>query len=185
MTRTNLKSLYRKEGGKDMCYTDCIDTLLIRGRSRKWVRAFTLVELLVIIAIVGTLAAIGVPSYNGYVDRARSATAAVEIRDMDLAIARFRAERGRLPVNLAEAGFPNPLDPWGNAYQYTVLEGLDKTEFDAKARWDKNEKPLNWDFDLGSMGKNGETMPKITHWRSHDDIIRANGGRFVGLASEY
>jgi general secretion pathway protein G len=62
---------------------------------------------------------------------------------------------------------------------------LDKNDFDAKARWDKNEKPLNWDFDLGSMGKDGETMPKITHARSYDDIIRANGGRYVGLASEY
>jgi general secretion pathway protein G len=35
------------------------------------------------------------------------------------------------------------------------------------------------------MGKDGQTKPKITAKESHDDIIRANGGAYVGLASEY
>ena len=55
-----------------MRYTDLLDTLLIRGHSLKSVRAFTLVELLLAIAIVGTLSAIAVPTYNNYIDKARN-----------------------------------------------------------------------------------------------------------------
>jgi len=186
MTIINLKSLLRgKEGGQDMRYAGFLSALLIRGRSWRCVRAFTIIELLIALALMGTLAAIGVPTYNGYIYKARCTTAMVDVQEMSLRIARFRAERGRLPVVLAEAGFANPVDPWGNAYQYTRLEGLDKHDFDAKARWDKHEKPLNWDFDLYSIGKDGLTKPKITHWESYDDIIRANGGRFIGMASDY
>jgi hypothetical protein len=35
------------------------------------------------------------------------------------------------------------------------------------------------------MGKDKKTKPKITHKDSHDDIIRANGGAYIGLASDY
>jgi general secretion pathway protein G len=56
---------------------------------------------------------------------------------------------------------------------------------DAKCRWNKFEKPLNTDFDLYSMGKDGKTKPKTTDKDSFDDIIRANNGTFVGLASEH
>jgi general secretion pathway protein G len=170
--------------GKDMRYTNFLDTLLIRGHSRKCVRAFTLIELLVAIAIIGTIGAIAVPSYNNYTDKARNATAMVDIREMDLGIVRFQAERGRLPNTLAEAGFPTQLDPWGRSYTYVRLAGLSKHDLDAKCRWNKFEKPLNTDFDLYSMGKDGKTKPKTTDKDSYDDIIRANNGRFVGLASE-
>jgi len=168
-----------------MRYTDFLDTLLIQGQSQKRVRAFTLVELLFAIAILGTLAAIAVPSYSNYIDKARNSTAMVDIREMELGIVRFQAERGRLPDPLAEAGIPIQRDPWGRPYQYTIIQGLSKHERDAKCRWNKFEKPLNEDFDLYSMGKDGKTKPKTTHKDSFDDIIRANGGAYVGLASEY
>jgi general secretion pathway protein G len=171
--------------GKDMRYTNFLGILLIRGHSQKCVRAFTLIELLVAIAIIGTLGAIGVPTYNGYIDKARNATAAADIRDIELRIVSFRAERGRPPNTLAEAGLPTRLDPWGRPYEYTRIEGLSKHDMDAKCRWNKFEKPLNTDFDLYSMGKDGQTKPKTTHKDSFDDIIRANNGAFVGLASEH
>jgi general secretion pathway protein G len=168
-----------------MRYTAFLDIHLIQSRSQKWVKALTLVELLLALAILGTLSAIAVPTYNNYIDKARNAVAVAEIRAIESGIVRFQAERGRLPDTLAEAGLPTQLDPWGCPYQYTRIQGLSKHEMDARCRWDKNEKPLNYDFDLYSMGKDGETKPKITHKESHDDIIRANGGAYVGLASEY
>jgi len=168
-----------------MRYTDFLNTLLIRGQSQKRVRAITLVELLLAIAILGTLSAIAVPTYNNYIDKARNSTAMTDIREMELGIVRFQAERGRLPDPLAEAGLPTQLDPWGSPYLYTRMQGLSKKEMDAKCRWNKFEKPLNEDFDLYSMGKDGKTKPKTTHKDSHDDIIRANGGAYIGLASEY
>jgi general secretion pathway protein G len=171
--------------GKVMRYTDFLETLLIRDRSNKRLRALTLVELLIAIAILGTLSAIAVPIYNNYIDEARNSAAIADIRAIEGGILRFQVERGRPPDPLAEAGLPTKFDPWGNPYQYTRIAGLSKNERDAKCRWNKFEKPLNLDFDLYSMGKDGKTKPKITHTDSHDDIIRANGGAYVGLASEY
>jgi len=145
----------------------------------------TLVELLLVVAILGTLGAIAVPMYSNYIDKARISAAVADIRGIEGGIIRFQAERGRPPDTLAEGAVQTGLDPWGNPYRYTRIAGLSKEEMDAKCRWDKHEKPLNHDFDLYSMGKDGETKPKITHKDSHDDIIRANGGAYVGLASEY
>jgi general secretion pathway protein G len=45
--------------------------------------------------------------------------------------------------------------------------------------------PINSDFDLYSMGKDRETVAPLTAKKSHDDIVRANDGAFVGLASEF
>ena len=136
-----------------MRYTDFLDTLLILGQSQRRVRAFTLVELLLAIAILGTLSAIAVPSYNNYIDKARNATAMADIGEMELVIARFQAERGSLPNTLAQAGVSTLLDPWGRPYQYLIIAGVDPEPHGV--RKDHNVHPLNTDFDLYSMGKDG------------------------------
>lgn len=166
-----------------MRYTDFLDTFLIRSHSQKCVRAFTLVELLLVIAILGTLSAIAVPSYNNYIDKGRNATAMADIGEMQLLIARFQAERGSLPNTLAQAGVSTLLDPWGRPYQYLIIAGVNPEP--PGVRKDHNVHPLNTDFDLYSMGKDGVSQAPLTAQASHDDIIRANDGRFVGLASDY
>lgn len=171
--------------GKRMRYTDFLGILLIRRQLQKRVRAFTLVELLLAIAILGTLSAIAVPTYGNYIDKARNTTAMADIREMELGIVRFQAERGRLPDTLADAGLPSRLDPWLRSYQYLRLQGVDKHSLHGGWRKDKSTNPLNTDFDLYSMGKDGMTQPELLAHFSHDDIVRANNGAFVGLASEY
>jgi len=54
-----------------------------------------------------------------------------------------------------------------------------------KVRKDHNLVPLNSDYDLYSMGKDGKSVSPLTAKASRDDIVRANNGAFVGLASEY
>jgi general secretion pathway protein G len=156
-----------------------------RRKQEGFKKAFTLVELLITIAIVGTLAAIAVPTYTDYIKKNNNSTATVDIRDIESQIERFKALSGRPPNDFAEAGIPAKNDPWGHSYQYVRLEGLSKAEQDAKCRWDKFNKPLNYDYDLYSMGKDGKTKPKLSLPDSLDDIIRANGGAYVGLASAY
>jgi len=168
-----------------MRWTGLLDSLLTRGHSQQCARAFTLIEILITLAIIGTLSAIAVPTYQSRVDEQNISTAIADIALIDGWVARFQAERGRPPDTLAETGLPAKLDPWGRSYQYTRLAGLSKADQDAKCRWDKNEKPLNADYDLYSMGKDGQTKPKITHADAHDDIIRAHGGAYIGLACEY
>jgi general secretion pathway protein G len=168
-----------------MRYANLIITFLFRGKLQNRVRGMTLIELLIVLAIIGTLGGIAVPTYSNHTQDQKVSTAIVDIKLIEAWVTRFYAERGRPPDTLAETGLPAKLDPWGRPYQYTRLAGLAKNEQDAKCRWDKNEKPLNADFDLFSMGKDGASTPKITLGPSFDDVIRANGGRFVGLASEY
>ena len=52
-------------------------------------------------------------------------------------------------------------------------------------RKDKNLVPLNADYDLYSKGKDGKSQPPLTAKVSYDDIVRANNGGFVDLASKY
>jgi general secretion pathway protein G len=156
-----------------------------RRKQEGFKKAFTLVELLLTIAIVGTLAAIAIPTYTNYIQKNNNSTAIVAIRDIESQIERFKALSGRPPNDFAEAGIAAQNDPWGCSYQYVRLEGLSKADQDAKCRWDKFNKPLNYDYDLYSMGKDGQTKPKLTDKDSLDDIVRCNGGAYVGLASEY
>jgi len=168
-----------------MRYTKFLNILLLRGQPQKHIRAFTLVELLAVVAIAGTLAAIAVPLYNGYMDEARNATAMADIRTMEGRLVTFQAENGRPPNTLAEAGLPAQLDPWGNPYEYLRIGGLDPKDIDGQMRKDRFIKPLNTDFDLYSMGKDGDSLAPLTAKPSWDDIVRASNGAFVGLATDY
>ena len=146
-----------------------------RRKQEGFKKAFTLVELLLTIAIVGTLAAIAVPTYTDYIRKNNNSTAIVAIRNIESQIEGFKALSGSPPATLAAANIVAPIDPWGRPYIYVVPGD----------RWDKQDKPLNKDYDLLSMGKDGQTDVKLFKGPAFDDIIRCNGGAYVGLASEY
>jgi general secretion pathway protein G len=154
-------------------------------RRKVWSDAWTLVELLLAVLILGILSAIAVPLYTNYIDKARNTAAMADIRTIESEIVKFQAERGRPPDTLAEAGVPTRNDPWGNPYEYLRIAGVPKKDIQGKWRKDRFLVPINSDFDLYSMGKDGKSSPPLTAKASHDDIIRANSGAYVGLASEY
>jgi general secretion pathway protein G len=52
-------------------------------------------------------------------------------------------------------------------------------------RKDRNLHPLNSEFDLYSIGKDGRSMSALTAQISQDDVIWARDGNFVGLAADY
>ncbi len=170
-----------------MRYADFLDIFPIRGRSsQQRLRGFTLVELLLTVAILGTLSAIAVPTYTNYIDKNRNSAAMADVREIELGITRFQAERGVPPNTLAQAGIPTKLDPWGHPYEYLRLQfaGVDPKTIPGH-RKDKNLNPLNSDFDLYSKGKDGNSVSPLTGPASFDDIVRANNGAFVGLGSDY
>ena len=154
-----------------------------KGPSERYL-GFTLMELLVALALVGTIASIAVPAYYKYVDRANIVDAAVDIRTIEQIIARYEAREGELPDSLADAGAGGFIDPWGNPYQYLRIEGAGLKGKGA-LRKDKKLNPINSDYDLYSMGKDGESKKPLTAKASHDDIVRAANGAFVGLAINY
>jgi general secretion pathway protein G len=156
-----------------------------KGRLILWrevLGGFTLIELMVVIAIIGTMSAIAIPAYQGYIEKARIAKAIAEIDIMQGEIVAYQTDKGELPDTLNDIGRASLLDPWKNPYQYyNFTDDTGK----GKMRKDRFMVPLNTDYDLYSMGKDGKSKPPLTAKDSHDDVIRANDGRFIGLASEY
>lgn len=145
-------------------------------------RGFSLVEMLIILAIGGILITIAAPAIQGYMDRSRVAQAVAEIGDMSAAIKQKAKTGGALPDSLDAAGFTGRVDPWGRPYQYLNL--ID-SKGNGTARKDKKLAPLNSDFDLYSIGADGQTAGPLQQAVSRDDIVRARDGGFIGLASDF
>jgi general secretion pathway protein G len=107
-------------------------------RSRRQ-RGFTLIEIMVVIAILGILAALIVPKIMSRPDEARRVAAKQDIGTVMQALKLYRLDNGRYPTqeqglraliekpgtdpvpnNWKDGGYLErlPNDPWGNGYQY-------------------------------------------------------------------
>jgi general secretion pathway protein G len=126
----------------------------------KRMEAFTLLELMVVVVILGILAAFVVPRITKRPEDARVTKARIEIANLEQALELYyldngsyptteqglsalieQPQSGQIPENWKEGGYlaksKLPEDPWGNEYQY-VSPGVH-----------------NRDFDLYSLGKDG------------------------------
>lgn len=143
---------------------------------------FTLVELLIVMAIILTLAAIAVPNLMAALDYAKTARAIADIHALGNEIQSYEFVEYKFPDTLADIGFGSKLDPWGNPYQYLNFADVNGK---GKMRKDRFLVPINTNFDLYSMGKDGSSVAPLTAKASQDDIIWASDGSFVGLASNF
>ncbi len=94
--------------------------------ARRTQRGFTLVEIMVVVAILGVLAAIAIPAYRGYVSTARMAEAKSNLETIRLLQEQFYADRRQYvegadtaALVLALPGF-EPGDPAKLNYQYSA-----------------------------------------------------------------
>jgi len=121
---------------------------------RSSVRGFTLIELMVVIAILGILATIVVPRMVGRVDKANRSKAMTEIKGFQTALEAFRLDCGRYPTSseglnalirtpggidadkYQKGGYLQtpeiPKDPWGHDYIY-VSPGLHNEDYDVES----------------------------------------------------
>ena len=108
----------------------------IRRLMRRAARGFTLIEMLVVIAIIALLAGLVGPAVMNQFDKSKTKAAGIQIADNDKSLELFKLDVGRYPTNAeglqalvtkpASANGWNgpylkgglPSDPWGNAYRY-------------------------------------------------------------------
>jgi len=154
----------------------------IRRWSTKRLIGFTLIELILALAILGILASVAIPLYAGYIEQARNEAAMADIRGISSVLTTFFADNTFYPDSLAQVGYATYLDPWGNPYQYLNIQTAKNK---GHMRKDRFLVPINSDFDLYSMGKDGKSVPPLTAKDSRDDIIRANDGAYIGPASGF
>ena len=110
-------------------------------------KAFTLVELMLVVIIIGTLVAMVMPRLAGRSEQAKRAAAKADIEaNISSGLDLYEIDHGSYPDNLdvlmqkVDGKGPylkkNPIDPWGNPYKY-VFPGT------------------HGDYDLYSFGKDG------------------------------
>lgn len=151
-------------------------------RRRKLIAlGYTLIELMVAVGILGIVSAMGVSSYQSYVDRSRASSAMGDLLDISQRIKSFELANRRLPDSLDEIGRGSAVDPWGTPYRYFNLQ---TQKGNGQARKRKNLSPLNSDYDLYSLGADKKTVTQLGHPDSDDDVVRALDGRFIGRGDQ-
>lgn len=161
-------------------------------RDWSWGGAFTLVELMVVVAVIGLLAGIVIAVAGGAQKKAARDQTKAEIKTIVVGLERFRAERGGYPLGpqnpSSTALFTNltnymtfrtnqisgqqVLDPYGYAYWYRLV--TNSSGSGAAASSMMSESVEVWS--VGPNGKSGYTnsSPNRTDTNNLDDIVSWN-----------
>ncbi|EMU1581255.1 pilin, partial [Neisseria gonorrhoeae] len=88
-------------------------------------KGFTLIELMIVIAIVGILAAVALPAYQDYTARAQVSEAILLAEGQKSAVTEYYLNHGEWPENNTSAGVANPTEIKGKYVQsVTVANGV-------------------------------------------------------------
>ena len=92
---------------------------------KKVQQGFTLIELMIVVAIIGILAAIAIPAYQDYTIRAQVSEGLNLAAGAKVAVAEYYMDRGTYPTNNGAAGLSGALTIAGNYVQRVdVAAGL-------------------------------------------------------------
>ena len=171
MVETQMSSIYFVNG--------CLKPLQqegtpVRQESNRDNRGYTLVELIVITAILGVLVLIGMPAYKAYINSTRNVAAASDIRTIEKSITSYLLDNNKTvpAATLSDMGIESMVDPWKRPYVYKGSAVLEDSIVGLL---------LNTDYDLYSLGQDGDSAAAKGNPVNADDIARSNDGGYVGV----
>lgn len=86
-------------------------------------QGFTLIELMIVVAIIGILAAVAIPAYQDYTIRAQVTEGLSLASGAKTAVAEYWSSNGTLPSNNSDAGMRDSTDIRGNNVQSVEFDG--------------------------------------------------------------
>lgn len=107
-------------------------------------KGFTLIELMIVVAIIGILAAIAIPAYQNYTKRAHVSEGLSLAGGAKTAVAEFYSSKNYYPANNTSAGLAAATSITGNAVtSVTVTNGLIEIVYNSKVDGTNNKLDLS------------------------------------------
>jgi type IV pilus assembly protein PilA len=138
-------------------------------------KGFTLIELMIVVAIIGILAAIAIPAYQDYVIRSQVSEGLTLASSVKTSVAEYFADRGTWPVDIGDLGITEA--PSGKYVTgITVTNGTIDIEYGQDA---------NQAIDGGHLSLKPLVSPNLdVVWQCGDNVPQASGvGEYSGGAS--
>ncbi len=145
-------------------------------------RGYTLIELMIVAGVCAVLIGIAYATYDWAIERARVAAAIGDIGEIHMQVQMFDLNNRRHPTSLAEIGMDGMIDPWGNEYQYL---SFDNVQGNGPKRKNRGMVPVNTNYDIYSMGPDGQSESPFTSVHSRDDIVMATDGTYFGAVGDF
>ncbi len=141
----------------------------MKGRTQLGSRSgFTMIEIMLVVIIIGVLAAMVVPNFAGRTQQARTARAVSDIANIATSIDLYELDHGKYPESLDELVSKEPpsgtgIDPnaWNGPY---LKKGLPKDPWNRQYEYNKDSQH-NQEYDLFSLGADGAPgNDDVTNW---------------------